>query len=133
MPLNMITFVLSLSIIDYRQRQWRLSQRATDHDSLWFRLTHWSWLHPEPYQDFRDSAWKHTDKTSFQTPPNADFQGWYTQKKHRALTEMEVSDAFEMKGTVLVALLAWTAVAAFGMTFAAKRLYGWLWSTQEAL
>lgn len=113
-------------MIDYRQRQWRLSQRATDHDSFWFRLTHWSWLHPEPYQDSRDGTWKHNPKAGFQQPPNTDFQGWSTQKKHRAITKLEVNDAFEMRGRVFVALLAWTIVGAFGLVFATKRLYGWM-------
>ena len=121
----MITFVLSLSMIDFRQRQWRLSQHPSDHESFWFRLTHWSWLHPEPYQDSRDSTWRQNERTVPQNPPNATFQGWYRQKKHRAVTKMEISDAFEMRGRVFVALLAWTIMGVFGLSFAAKRLLGW--------
>lgn len=129
-PLNMITFVLSLSVIDFRQRQWRLSQHASDHETFWFQLTYWSsLLHPEPYQDSRDSTWKHNDKTALQSPPNTAFQGWYTQKKHRAVTKMEISDAFEMRGRVFVALLAWAAVGVFGLTFVVKRLYRWVSGT----
>ena len=39
---------------------------------------------------------------------------------------MEVNDAFEMRGRVILALLAWSLLGLFGITYAAKRMYGWL-------
>ena len=120
----MISFILSLAVIDRQQAKWRLSQHSQAPESLWHRLTHWSWLHPEPYQDARDSTWKHIDSASGQIPPNADFQGWYARKKHRAVAKIEISDAFEMRARVVAALLAWVVICGAVLIYAVKRMFG---------
>ena len=122
----MISFVLSLVVVDTQDRQWRLSQHASSQEPIWFRLTHWSWLSPQPYQD-SDGTWKHHDSaTAAQSPPDTAFSGWYTRKKHRAVAKMEMSDAFEMRGRVIAALLAWGCLGVFGIVYATRRLYGWM-------
>ena len=110
----MITFILSLSLVDYRHRQWRLSQHASSDQA-----TFWSWFHRAPFQD-ADGTWKHNDKTVFQNPANA------VLKKHRAVTKMEVNDAVDIRGRVLAAIVLWSAVLIFVLYFATKRLYGWI-------
>ena len=110
-------------MVDQQQRQWRMSQHASEPESLWHRITHWNWLHPEPYQNPKDGTWGHTVNASGQTP---DFSGFYTRKKHRAMAKMELSDAFEMRGRVIAALLVWTLVCAGGLTYAGRRMYGWI-------
>ena len=123
----MITFILSLSYIDYGQRQWRLSQRPPSaHETFWSRLTSWSWLEPEPYQDPGDTAWTHDGSSAAQNSSDNSFHGWYTRKKHRAIAKMELSDAFEMRGRVLLAIIAWMLLVLFGVAYSMKRIYAWM-------
>lgn len=85
-----------------------------------------SWLHPEPYQDSRDGTWKHNPTTAVQsTQPGSSFSGWSTQKKHGAVAKMAMDDAFAIRGRVLVALLAWTALSLVAIVYVAKRMFGW--------
>ncbi|GAB1741510.1 hypothetical protein NU219Hw_g6739t1 [Hortaea werneckii] len=126
-PINMITFILSLSYIDYGQRQWRLSQRPPSaHETFWLRLTSWSWLDPEPYQDPGNTAWTHDGSSAAQNRSDNSFHGWYTRKKHRAMAKMELSDAFEMRGRVLLAIIAWMLLVVFGVAYSMKRVYAWM-------
>lgn len=113
----MISFLLSLSLVDLQQRHWRLSQHSsTDPESTWSRFT--SWLAPEPY------TWKHD---SDPTAQNADtFSGFYTRKKHRAMAKMEISDAFDMRRRVLFAFAAWAVLGFVALVYATRRMYGWL-------
>lgn len=116
-------------MIDQQHSQWRLSQHASRTDTFWFRLTHWSWLNPEPYQDSQDGTWKHKPNASAPIghPSNDNtYQGWYTRKKHRAVAKMEMSDAFEMRKRVVAAIIAWTLLGLFGITYAIKQMFGWL-------
>ena len=113
-------------MVDRQQRQWRLSQHAQGSESFWFRLTHWSWLNPEPYQDSRDGTWKHNPNVAGQNAPDAFFPGWYTRKKHRAMAKIEFGDAFEMRRRVVFALLAWAVLGLFAFIYAARRMYGWV-------
>ena len=126
MPLSMISFVVSLFVVERQQRQWRLSQHTSSPDSLWARLTHWPWLNPEPYQDSKDTTWKYSDNVAAQDTPGTVFRGWYTRKKHRAMAKMEISDAFEMRRRVIFALVAWALLGALGISYVARRMYGWI-------
>lgn len=125
-PLHMISFLVSLAVVDRQQRQWRLSQHTPGSESIWFRLTHWSWHGPEPYQDSRDSTWKRNDGAAPYLGPTAPSQGWYTQKKHRAMAQLSISDALDMRKRVVFALLAWAFVVLYAIIFATRRIYGWL-------
>ena len=117
----MISFILSLVVIDHQQRQWRLSQHNSGSNSLWSRLTHLPGLNPEPYQNSPDSTWKHNENAASDNT----FRGWYTRKKHRAVAKMEVNDAFEMRGRLMVALAVWASIGIFGLIYAVKGMYGW--------
>lgn len=122
----MLSFLLSLSVVDLQQRRWRTSQHSIGHESFWFRLTHPSWLNSEPYQDSRDSTWKQTDKRGTWNTGEDAFHGWYGRKKKRAIAKMEFGDAFELRGRVIYALLAWTLISGLALTYAAQRAYAWL-------
>lgn len=42
------------------------------------------------------------------------------------MAKMEISDAFEMRRRVLFALAAWTVLGFFVLTYASRRMYGWI-------
>ena len=100
-----------------------MSQHAGP-ESLWSRLT--SWLGPEPYQGSRNATWQHNSDAPAQKAAANTFRGWYTRKKHRAMAKMEISDAFEMRRRVLIALAAWTVLGFCALTYASRRVYGWI-------
>ena len=123
----MISFLLSLFLVDRQWRQWRLSQHSQGSDSFWFRLTHRSWLRgPEPYQDSQDSTWKHSENAPAQSSPATTYPGWYTRKNHRAMAKMEVSDAFEMRRRVIFAIAVWALIGLLAITYGVRRMYGWV-------
>ena len=122
----MITFILSLSVVERQQRRWRVSQRNVAAESFFSRLAIWSWLDPEPYQDSSDSTWKHSERSSTQSAPDSLYEGWYRRKKHRAMAKLEISDAFDMRGRVLVALLACLMVSLLAISYLCRSLVFWL-------
>ncbi|KAK3069738.1 hypothetical protein LTR53_011695 [Teratosphaeriaceae sp. CCFEE 6253] len=109
--MNMVTLLLSLFLVSQKERQWRLSQHATNPASLWAALG------PEPYQDPPDYKGGSSDGS---------FAGWYRKKKHRAMAKLELHDALEMRGRVLIGLLAWVAFVLLGSLCIVRRLYGWV-------
>jgi len=42
------------------------------------------------------------------------------------MAKLDLSDALEMRGRVLVALVAWLVLGLFGFMYAVHRLYGWM-------
>jgi len=124
-PINMITLILSLFVVDHQQRQWRQSQHTSGSEPLWSRLAHGSWLNPEPYQVSRDTTWQ-SDRPSTSTHvPDSTFRGWYTRKKHRAMARMELTDALDMRGRVMIALAAWSVLGLCVIAYTMRRLYVW--------
>lgn len=121
-PLTMISFLISLSLVDRQQRQWRLSQHSSaESASPWFHFTS-----PEPYQHSNDGTWKHSSNVPSQNVEANTFRGWYRQKKHRAMAKMEINDALEMRRRVLFAFVAWALLGLFALTYATRRMYGWI-------
>jgi hypothetical protein len=123
----MITFIISLFLVDQQQAKWRLSQRAST-TPAW--RSHWPYFHAEPYQDSGTSEWGHKKSNSSSGRPAAQrtgsFQGWYARKKKGAIAKLEIGDALEMRGRVLVALIAWTVLGCLALYYAASRLYNWM-------
>jgi len=114
----MVTFLLSLFIVDHQQRQWRLSQHASGSDRSTAIHTIGSWLNPEPYHQ---DAYDHTS-----AEPDGSFHGWYAKKKHRAMARLEFNDAFEMRGRVLILLLTWVFLGFCAIVYATRRLFAWV-------
>lgn len=119
----MVTFILSLFLVDRQQRQWRLSQRASQSTPSWLPFD------PEPYQDSGTSVWCHSDsgKPQHGSPPRraGSFRGWYARKKKRSIAKLQMSDAFEMRGRVLVALIAWAVLGLLAFYHAIRQVYKW--------
>jgi len=123
----MVTFIISLVLVDQQQARWRLSQRAST-TPAW--RSNWPYFHAEPYQDSGTSAWGHKKSDSSSGRPAAQrttsYQGWYARKKKGALAKLEIGDAWEMRGRVLVALIAWTVLGGLAVFYAARRVYSWM-------
>lgn len=120
----MVSFIVSLFLVDRQARQWRLSQHASSPKPAW--RTHWSNLHPEPYQDADSSAWGHSSSSRAEPRRTGSFGGWYARRKKRAIAKLEIGDAFEMRGRVAVALFAWTVLGVLAFLYAIHLVYIWL-------
>lgn len=119
----MISFIFSLVLIDRQQRQWRLSQHNPDAAAAgWPR----AWLDPEPYQaSAAPGQANERPASSGKGSPDA-YSGWYARKKKRAMARLEISDAFEMRKRVMVALVVWTALALGGAFYLLRCTYAWI-------
>lgn len=129
-PLSMVAFIISLILVDEQERQWRLSQRASNPSSIWYRLTHWPESHPVPYQESGTSAWGYRSKVP--SPPTQkpaqSSQSWYACKKKGTIARLEIGDALEMRGRVLVALIAWALLGTLASYYAIRLGYNWILS-----
>lgn len=122
-PINMISLLLSLFLVDYGDRQWRLSQHRSGSDAS--HQSAWSWLDPEPYQT-ATSTWQPDRRALIQNGFDSSFQGWYRKTKHREIAKLELSDALEIRGRVMVALTIWILLSLLGVAFGVQRLYIWM-------
>jgi hypothetical protein len=120
----MVTFIVSLFLVDRQNRQWRLSQHASSPQPAW--RAHWSYFHPEPYQDADSSAWGHSSSSRPEARHSGTFQGWFARKKKGAIARLEIADALEMRGRVAVALFAWTVLGVLALSYAMRLVYIWL-------
>jgi hypothetical protein len=50
---------------------------------------------------------------------------WSVHKKHRAVARMELSDAWEMRRSVMVIVLAILAIATTGLVYGVKKAWEW--------
>lgn len=121
----MVTTIISLILVDEQERRWRLSQRA-ESASVWQRLTHWS---KTPYQDAGTSAWSHrrsprrADPAEHHPTPSSN---WFYRRRKGAIARLEIRDALEMRGRVLVALIAWAFLGMLALYYAMRRAYNWI-------
>lgn len=120
-PINMISFLLSLFLIDHSERQWRLSQHATKPSTIWARFD------PQPYQA-RDATWRHSSASPARHATDHSYTGWYRYKLDRAMTKLEINDAFEMRGRVIVALLAWSLLGVLSIVYVVRHVYLWVYA-----
>ena len=123
-PLLFVSFLFSLFLVDRHNRSYRVSEHThnTSSSSFWSRISLRSWLDPEPYQDPADTTWQRQLSDEYEGTNAAvlrpDRRRWVTRKKHRRIAKMEFSEAFEMRGTVM---LCFIAVAVLGLAG-----FGWL-------
>ncbi|CAK3845584.1 fe-containing alcohol [Lecanosticta acicola] len=105
-PISVISFILSLCIVEREQRQWRLSQHApSPNPSSWSQFGRRS---PEPYQHSEGSTWH----------PHL---SWH----RRGVAKSQLDSVFEMRSRVLVALAAWTLLGFLAVFYASRRMYNW--------
>lgn len=104
-PIYVISFILSLVVVDRQQRQWRLSQHAHRPQAFWER-----WFSsPEPYQESQGTWRPH--------------YSW----KRRGVAKMQINDVLEMRGRVAVAIAVWSMIALIGSAYAMRRIYFWFY------
>ncbi|KAF2141778.1 uncharacterized protein K452DRAFT_228198 [Aplosporella prunicola CBS 121167] len=144
-PLIVTSFILSLFIVNRRQRAWRLAEHPPLQGTrAWLsQWSPWKWLDPEPYQDPNDSTWQNANASSTATGdggiPGVDGQamaqkykpgqgqGWHRRKKHRKMAKLEFSEAFDMQWQVLMTLaVAWALVVVI-FFWGAKKVISSAW------
>ncbi|KAF2033797.1 hypothetical protein EK21DRAFT_97924 [Setomelanomma holmii] len=117
-PVLFISFIVSLSLVNLRDR----AHRTYEHSSASFLtyLYRSSWLELEPYQDPDDSKWGRGGSIGHVEPCDSisrtgeeqkegkqkKKRSWHLNKKIRKVAKLEISDAFEMRGGVIVGMLA---------------------------
>lgn len=116
-PLIFISFVVSLTLIDFRHSARRSHYHAEPGDS---RMP--KWLHRLLY---RYQRYQYVPVDSQGQPVGEKTDGhWYYHSKQRKLMKMEVDEAFEVRGTVLVVLGLVSLCVLWGVWWA----LGWMWS-----
>ncbi|KAH7401986.1 hypothetical protein DE146DRAFT_450538 [Phaeosphaeria sp. MPI-PUGE-AT-0046c] len=118
-PVLFVSFILSLTFVNFRDRVNRT--RSNSGPSILAYLSPSNWLDLEPYQNPHDSTWGLGDSAGHVEPkdaispkePGQDEIGakkrkksWHLNKKIRKVAKLEVSDAFEMRGKFIAAMLA---------------------------
>ncbi|KAF2842911.1 hypothetical protein M501DRAFT_38574 [Patellaria atrata CBS 101060] len=100
-PFLFISFLVSLFIVDRNHRLYRASSHPSNippSNSLWTRIS--SAWNPEPYQDPANSTWNVRQD-----------QGWFVRKKHRKVTKLQLDQALEMRGRVMIAIVGIVVVS----------------------
>lgn len=129
-PIMMVSFLLSLFVVDRNQRAWRRSQHGSSSSSYFSIQPILSWLDPEPYQEPQDSTWQ-TDApatTSDGGVPAAikpKSEHW-VHGKHRRLAKLTLGDALEMRGRVAIMMCAWALCGLAGTIWSLRTMYYWL-------
>ncbi|KAH6258765.1 hypothetical protein HBI40_062480 [Parastagonospora nodorum] len=140
-PFLFISFILSLSFVNLRDRAHRTY--AHSNTSLLTYLYPSSWWDAEPYQDPDDSRWGMRGTASHVGPDDAisPSQGgqseggkkkkktWHLNKKIRKVVKLEVSDAFEMSGKVMLGMCVMLVVGSIVFWMAAK----WMLATMTGM
>lgn len=92
-PITMISFLLSLCLVERRQRHWRYTQHHMDGGAERSRFAT-----PDPYQS------PSTDHKG--SLLGGEFQGWYYRKQHRAVAKMNIEAAFDLSGRLVLVTTA---------------------------
>ncbi|EOA80840.1 hypothetical protein ACJQWK_09854 [Exserohilum turcicum] len=120
-PILFTSFLVSLFLVNYRNRARRTAARAPSFPLLTYLFPS-TWLDPEPYQHPHDSTWDRRDSSRHVEPHDAISPGsasqtggtqlrkkrtsWHLHKKIRKVARLEIGDAWEMRGRVIVAMAA---------------------------
>ncbi|KAF1945460.1 hypothetical protein EJ02DRAFT_44728 [Clathrospora elynae] len=133
-PVLFVSFILSLFLVNYRNRARRAEAHSSQYTILKY-LAPSAWLDPEPYQNPHDSTWGHRGSARHVEPhdaigPRDDGQSksgkkksWHLNKKIRKIAKMEVGDAFEMRGQIIVAMVAMLLVSSVVLWMGMKWLF----------
>lgn len=130
-PLIFTSFVVSLFLVDRRDRAWRVRQHPLS-ASFWTRINPVNWLDPEPYQDPNDTTWKKDEGSGDATNPimdgpihSAGQKGWFRRKKHRKMAKYEFEDAFAIRESVAAWLVGAGVLVVGGSAYVVKGWVGW--------
>lgn len=131
-PLITISFIFSLTLVDFRARSYRAEQHSNSNSNsrgIWAKLGRW--INPEPYEE---SEWVPlTDASHDQHSDSAgqsvkEYSGtkWVLRKKHRAVVDMELTDAWELRRSVMVSLAAFLIVLLVLVCYCALMAWNWI-------
>ncbi|KAF1360221.1 hypothetical protein EJ07DRAFT_39874, partial [Lizonia empirigonia] len=146
-PVLFTSFLFSLFLVNAQNR----ARRTAAHTPPSSYLTYFfpsSWLDPEPYQDHNDSTWARRGAPGHVEPNDAisprpgqldSAQGdegtrkgkqgkkkkksWHLNKKIRKIARLEVSDAFESQGKIIVVMAAMVVFSLIGLWVSMR----WIW------
>ncbi|KAI5358444.1 hypothetical protein Slin15195_G108930 [Septoria linicola] len=103
-PLSVISFILSLLVVERQQRQWRYQNHAQPSQA-----TSGSWFtSPEPYQDASGATWH----------PRL---SW----RRRGIAKVQINEVLEMRGRVVLSIVVWMALGLLALAYGSRRLYSW--------
>ncbi|KAF2092810.1 hypothetical protein NA57DRAFT_62121 [Rhizodiscina lignyota] len=134
-PLLFTSFLISLCLVERRDRAWRVSQQySRANSSIWSRFSPSNWIDPEPYQDPANATWQKDDAGQNATrnpatdgsahkPVNK--KSWFTRKKHRKMAKVQLEDAWEGIGRVEVWIVSAGVIVVGGTVWGVQRLFGW--------
>lgn len=123
-PLSFVSFLISLALVDHRERSRRLNEHPSRDHSVFRTLT--AWIDPVPYASSR----AHTDPNAASAASGASGvkerrgkeEGTnYIMKKHRKMAALSANDAFAMRGRVMVGVVAVFLLGVVGVTWLARR------------
>ncbi|KAF2684676.1 hypothetical protein K458DRAFT_442515 [Lentithecium fluviatile CBS 122367] len=133
-PLLMTSFLLSLFLVNLSDRTRRSKSQTTTPSTQSSSLL--ARLNPEPYQDSTDSTWDRRNSTTHDAPHAAisprqnqpqKKRSWHLHKKIRKVAKLEISDALEMRGRVLVVMVVMIGVAGYGGWLGVRWAFGMVW------
>ncbi|KAI1872504.1 hypothetical protein JX265_005384 [Neoarthrinium moseri] len=116
-PINFVTFLVSLYLVDYHYQ----SRREHFHEAGTLQSSRLpGWLHglvyrPQPY------VWVGGGPA----PPGQDETRWYYHTKQRKLMKMEASDAFEIRKSVMFALVLFATITVWVLWHVSIALLAW--------
>ncbi|KAI9715748.1 MAG: hypothetical protein M1812_005746 [Candelaria pacifica] len=115
-PILFLSFILSLFLVDRRNTSYRTTQHPSPPPTtLLAKLKHAlvsPWQDAEPYR-----SGNHQDGKE---------EKWRLHSKHRKMMRMEVSDAFELRGKVVVGIVVFGLLAGLGVLVCGWWIWG-LW------
>jgi len=130
MPLISVSFILSLFIIERSERARRNSEHPSNQDrSFWATFSLQNWLDPEPYQDPDDGTWQSADAADVDGlqqqggVPRPKRKQWFRRKKAVKVGKMDITEAFDLSGTVMAMLLALACVVVLGVGWGGMKAY----------
>ncbi|KAF1929665.1 uncharacterized protein M421DRAFT_419443 [Didymella exigua CBS 183.55] len=145
-PVLFTSFLLSLFLVNAQNRARRTAAHAPPSSYLIYFFPS-SWLNLEPYQDHNDSTWGrrgatgHVEPNDAIAPKDGQLDGtgearaaregrkkkskvsWHLNKKIRKIARLEVSDAFENQGRMIVVMVALMVFTVIGFWAGIR----WIW------
>jgi hypothetical protein len=137
-PLTTISFILSLSLVDFRDRTYRAREHSSRPNSGGWSLNELrQWLDPEPYSEPETDEWLPlTDSSQYQVT-GLEYNGnepyikehggqkWVRRKKHRAVAKMQLGDAWDLRRSIMVMLLLCVLLICGLVVYGLKRAWNW--------
>lgn len=137
-PLYFTSFLISLFLVNRSDRARRASS-ASRTSTVFSYLWPSAWIDPEPYQDPVDTTWDrrdsapHVEPHAAISPRQAEDKGkrkrksWHLHRNIRKVARLEISDAFEMRGRVMLGMLVVLVGLALALWWGLRWVVARLW------